>query len=120
MPAPHPKEFRDDIVAIARRGEAPISQIARDFGISESCLVVHSDRGSQFRSKAYTRLRRDHHLIGSMGRVASAADNAAMAGVQKCGSPSQSVGHVRPGRVGGVPPRESMVRAMRASGERNP
>jgi transposase-like protein len=38
MPAPHPKEFRDDVVAIARRGEAPIAQIARDFGISESCL----------------------------------------------------------------------------------
>lgn len=41
-------------------------------------LVVHSDRGSQFRSKAYTRLLRSHHLVGSMGRVASAADNAAM------------------------------------------
>jgi transposase len=38
MPAPHPKEFRDDVVAVARRGEAPIRDIARDFGISESCL----------------------------------------------------------------------------------
>ena len=38
MPAPHPKEFRDDVVAVARRGEAPIAQIARDFGISETCL----------------------------------------------------------------------------------
>lgn len=38
MPRPHPKEFRDDVVAIARRGEAPIAQIAKDFGISESCL----------------------------------------------------------------------------------
>ena len=38
MPKAHPKEFRDDVVAIARRGEAPISQIAKDFGISESCL----------------------------------------------------------------------------------
>lgn len=38
MPAPHPKEFRDDVVTIARRGEAPIAQIAKDFGISESCL----------------------------------------------------------------------------------
>jgi transposase InsO family protein len=41
-------------------------------------LVVHSDRGSQFRSKAFTRLLRAHHLVGSMGRVSSAADNAAM------------------------------------------
>jgi transposase len=38
MPAPHPKEFRDDVVAVARRGDAPIAQIASDFGISESCL----------------------------------------------------------------------------------
>jgi transposase len=38
MPAPHPKEFRDDVVAVARRGDAPIAQIAKDFGISESCL----------------------------------------------------------------------------------
>lgn len=38
MPAPHPKEFRDDVVAVARRGQAPIRQIAKDFGISESCL----------------------------------------------------------------------------------
>jgi transposase-like protein len=38
MPAPHPKEFRDDVVAIARKGETPIAQLANDFGISESCL----------------------------------------------------------------------------------
>lgn len=38
MPAPHPKEFRDDVVAVARRGDAPVAQIANDFGISESCL----------------------------------------------------------------------------------
>lgn len=38
MPASHPKEFRDDVVAVARRGEASIAEVARDFGISESCL----------------------------------------------------------------------------------
>ena len=38
MPKAHPKEFRDDVVAVARRGESPLSQIAKDFGISESCL----------------------------------------------------------------------------------
>jgi hypothetical protein len=26
------------VVAVARKGQAPLSQIARDFGISESCL----------------------------------------------------------------------------------
>lgn len=38
MPAPHLKEFREDVVAVARKGETPIAQLAKDFGISESCL----------------------------------------------------------------------------------
>jgi transposase len=38
MPNPHPSEFRDDVVAVARKGQAPIAQVAKDFGISESCL----------------------------------------------------------------------------------
>lgn len=38
MPKPFPKEFRDDVVAVARQGHAPISQVAKDFGISDSCL----------------------------------------------------------------------------------
>jgi putative transposase len=40
--------------------------------------VVHSDRGSQFRSHAFVRALRDAHLNGSMGRVGACADNAAM------------------------------------------
>lgn len=38
VPRPHPREFRDDVVAVARRAEAPVAQVAKDFGISESCL----------------------------------------------------------------------------------
>ena len=40
--------------------------------------VVHSDRGSQFRSHAYLRALRGAGLHGSMGRVGACADNAAM------------------------------------------
>ena len=40
--------------------------------------IVHSDRGSQFRSHAYVRALRDAGLVGSMGRVGACADNAAM------------------------------------------
>ncbi len=40
--------------------------------------VVHSDRGSQFRSKKFVRALADAGLLGSMGRVGSCADNAAM------------------------------------------
>ncbi len=38
MPKAFPVEFRRDVVAVARQSDAPISQVARDFGISESCL----------------------------------------------------------------------------------
>lgn len=38
MPRPYPKEFRDDVVAIALRRESSFAQIAKDFGISESCV----------------------------------------------------------------------------------
>ncbi len=38
MPKAFPIEFRRDVVAVARKGEAPLSQVAKDFGISESCL----------------------------------------------------------------------------------
>ena len=40
--------------------------------------VVHSDRGSQFRSDLYQRELRSAQLRGSMGRVGTCADNAAM------------------------------------------
>jgi len=51
--------------AVARRGEV------------RGC-IVHSDRGSQFRSRKFVRTLHWHNMIGSMGRVGAAADNAAM------------------------------------------
>jgi transposase len=38
MPAAKPPEFRRRAVELARRGEQPVAGIARDLGISESCL----------------------------------------------------------------------------------
>ncbi|AMY26088.1 hypothetical protein A3Q41_04826 [Rhodococcoides fascians] len=38
MPKAFPEEFRRDVIAVARKGEAPLRQIAEDFGISEGCL----------------------------------------------------------------------------------
>jgi transposase-like protein len=38
MPRPHPPEFRQRAVELARLKEKPIAQIAVDLGISESCL----------------------------------------------------------------------------------
>ncbi len=52
-------------MAVARRGKV-------------TGCIVHSDRGSQFRSRKYLAALRRHDLTGSMGQVASAGDNAAM------------------------------------------
>ena len=38
MPKPFPEEFRRDVVAVARKREAPLFQIAKDFGVSEATL----------------------------------------------------------------------------------
>lgn len=51
--------------AVARRGDV-------------AGCVVHSDRGSQFRSRKFVRALHRHHMVGSMGRVGAAGDNAAM------------------------------------------
>ena len=54
--------------AVQRRGGAPVV----------AGCIVHSDRGSQFRSRKFLRELETHGLLGSMGQVASAGDNAAM------------------------------------------
>ncbi|MER5618591.1 IS3 family transposase [Streptomyces sp. NPDC002215] len=51
--------------AVARRGQV-------------AGCTVHSDRGSQFRSRKFVSVLARHHLVGSMGRVGAAGDNAAM------------------------------------------
>ena len=51
--------------AVARRGNV-------------SGCIVHSDRGSQFRSRQFINALKYHGLVGSMGRVGAAGDNAAM------------------------------------------
>jgi len=38
VPKPFPKEFREDVVRVARTSDSSVAQIAKDFGISESCL----------------------------------------------------------------------------------
>ena len=39
MPKPFPMEFRADVIAVARQGDQSIAQVARSFGVSESCLA---------------------------------------------------------------------------------
>ncbi|MGW5456220.1 IS3 family transposase [Nocardia sp. NPDC003979] len=51
--------------AVARRGDV-------------SGCVIHTDRGSQFRSRRFVGALNRHRMVGSMGRVGAAGDNAAM------------------------------------------
>ncbi|RZT77214.1 transposase InsO family protein [Micromonospora violae] len=50
--------------------------VARRGGVA-GC-VLHTGRGSQFRSRKFVRALHQHHMTGSMGRVGAAGDNAAM------------------------------------------
>jgi transposase len=38
VPAPHPPEFRRRAVELAREGTKPVAELAKDLGISQSCL----------------------------------------------------------------------------------
>ncbi len=51
--------------------------VARRHGEVAGC-IVHSDRGSQFRARKVHRALARHGLVGSMGQVGAAGDNAAM------------------------------------------
>ncbi|KES05453.1 integrase [Streptomyces toyocaensis] len=51
--------------AVARRGQV-------------AGCIMHSDRGSQFRSRKFVSVLARHNMVGSMGRVGAAGDNAAM------------------------------------------
>lgn len=68
--------------AINKRMTAPLAVSALRQAIARrqphGTVVVHSDRGSQFRSRPFRAVLTAAGLTGSMGRVASAGDNAAM------------------------------------------
>ena len=55
MPKPFPREFREDVIRVARSREpgVRIKDVAADFGISESCLqnwLTQADRDDGLRS----------------------------------------------------------------------
>ena len=38
MPKAFPKEFREDVIRVYRDSDASLAQVAKDFGVSPSCL----------------------------------------------------------------------------------
>lgn len=62
MPRPHPPEFRQRAVELARMREKPVAEIAADLGISDSCLrnwMKQADLDEGRRSDGLTTAERD-------------------------------------------------------------
>src|SRR4030095_10673019 len=77
MPAPHPVEFRQRAVELARTGDKPVAALAKDLGISESCLRnwmaqadaddgARADRLTTAEKKELAELRRRNRRDGPM------------------------------------------------------
>ncbi len=62
----------------ARLVVAAIEMAAARRGGDVAGCILHTDRGSQFRSRKVHRVLARHGMVGSMGQVGSAGDNAAM------------------------------------------
>jgi len=66
--------------SIADQMTAALSVCAiRNAGLRRDCegVIVHTDRGSQFRARAFVSTLNELGMVGSMGRVGAAGDNAA-------------------------------------------
>jgi transposase-like protein len=73
MPAPKPVEFKRRAVELARQGDKPVAEIARDLGVSESGLrrwmgQADIDEGkrqglSSSEKKELTRLRKENRVL---------------------------------------------------------
>lgn len=68
--------------AIDRRMKASLAVRALENAVVQrgypEGVIVHSDRGSQFRSRKFQKALKRYQLRGSMGRVGACGDNAAM------------------------------------------
>ena len=63
-------------IAVAALNNAVAHRAAE--GADVAGCVLHTDRGSQFRSRKLVHQLNRHQMVGSMGRVGAAGDNAAM------------------------------------------
>ena len=55
MPKAFPKEFRQDVIRVYRESDSSMAQVAKDFGISPSCLkrwLAIDERDSASKSSA--------------------------------------------------------------------
>lgn len=79
MPAAKPAEFRRRAVELARQGDKPVAQIARDLGVSESGLrrwmaQAEVDEGkreglSSAEKQELVRLRRENRVLTTENEI---------------------------------------------------
>jgi transposase len=79
MPAAKPVEFRRRAVELARQGDKPVAQIARDLGVSESGLrrwmaQAEVDEGRReglttAEKQELVRLRRDNRVLATENEI---------------------------------------------------
>ena len=62
MPKAHPPEFRQRAIELARAGDQPVSRVAKELGISDSCLrgwIKQADLDEGRRSDGLSTAERD-------------------------------------------------------------
>jgi transposase len=69
MPRPHPPEFRQRAVELARLREKPVAQIATDLGISDSCLGNWMAQADIDEGRREGRSRREREELVELRRV---------------------------------------------------
>ncbi len=70
--------MRGELAGLGWEASLAVSALHNAIRLREPArTVVHSDRGSQFRSNAFVRTLKSNGLKGSMGRVGACADIAA-------------------------------------------
>ena len=80
VPAPDPVEFRQRAVELARTGDKPVAALAKDLGISESCLRNwmaqadaddggRADRLSSVEKKELAELRRRNRQLEMENKI---------------------------------------------------
>ena len=109
MPKPYPKEFRQNVVEVARAREAgtTLKEIAKDFGISEWCLtnwIAIADR--QDGSKPATAVSESGELREAKRRIRLLEQRGSpLAGRTRCYAAQRRTSRRRTCRENDVPAR---------------
>jgi transposase-like protein len=96
VPTPYPKEFRRDVIAVARQGDQSIAQVARNFGISESCLnrwLRIADRDEGLSAASAGRLLMIRRSVSCAGATSSSSRRSRSCVARRptsLGTPSQN------------------------------